>query len=209
MKRALSVRDILDKRYRTFPFEGKWREAFGEPERVGVWFIWGDSGNGKSSFVMQLCKELCKYDRVIFDSLEEGSCLTVQNSLRLHGMAEVSRRLAFVQEDMEALKARLRQHKSPGIVVVDSFQYTRMTYRDYIALKETFPEKLFIFISHANGKNPRGDAAVGVMYDATLKIWVEGGVAFSKGRFKGSTGEYVAYPELAGRYWADRDKGKI
>lgn len=209
MKRALSVRDILDKRYRTFPFEGKWREAFGEPERVGVWFIWGNSGNGKSSFVMQLCKELCKYDRVIFDSLEEGSCLTVQNSLRLHGMAEVSRRLAFVQEDMEALKARLRQHKSPGIVVVDSFQYTRMTYRDYIALKETFPEKLFIFISHANGKNPRGDAAVGVMYDATLKIWVEGGVAFSKGRFKGSTGEYVAYPELAGRYWADRDKGKI
>lgn len=209
MKRALSVRDILDKRYRTFPFEGKWREAFGEPERAGVWFIWGNSGNGKSSFVMQLCKELCKYDRVLFDSLEEGSCLTVQNSLRLHGMAEVSRRLAFVQEDMEALKARLRQHKSHNIVVVDSFQYTRMTYRDYIALKEAFPEKLFIFISHANGKNPRGDAAVGVMYDATLKIWVEGGVAFSKGRFKGSTGEYVAYSELAGRYWADRDKGKI
>lgn len=209
MKRALSVKDILDKRYRTFPFEGKWREAFGEPERAGVWFIWGNSGNGKSSFVMQLCKELCKYDRVLFDSLEEGSCLTVQNSLRLHGMAEVSRRLAFVQEDMEALKARLRQHKSHNIVVVDSFQYTRMTYRDYIALKEAFPEKLFIFISHANGKNPRGDAAVGVMYDATLKIWVEGGVAFSKGRFKGSTGEYVAYSELAGRYWADRDKGKI
>lgn len=209
MKRALSVRDILDKRYRTFPFEGKWQEAFGEPERAGVWFIWGNSGNGKSSFVMQLCKELCKYDRVLFDSLEEGSCLTVQNSLRLHGMAEVSRRLAFVQEDMEALKARLRQHKSHNIVVVDSFQYTRMTYRDYIALKEAFPEKLFIFISHANGKNPRGDAAVGVMYDATLKIWVEGGVAFSKGRFKGSTGEYVAYSELAGRYWADRDKGKI
>lgn len=209
MKRALSVRDILDKRYRTFPFEGKWRDAFGEPERAGVWFIWGNSGNGKSSFVMQLCKELCRYDRVLFDSLEEGSCLTVQNSLRLHGMAEVSRRLAFVQEDMETLKARLRQHKSPGIVVVDSFQYTRMTYRDYIALKETFPEKLFIFISHANGKNPRGDAAVGVMYDATLKIWVEGGVAFSKGRFKGSTGEYVAYPELAARYWADRDKGKV
>ncbi len=209
MKRALSVRDILDKKYRTFPFEGKWREAFGEPERTGVWFIWGNSGNGKSSFVMQLCKELCKYDRVLFDSLEEGSCLTVQNSLKIHGMAEVSRRLSFIQDDMEALKARLRQHKSPGIVIVDSFQYTRMSYRDYIALKEAFPDKLFIFTSHANGKVPRGDAAVGVMYDATLKVWVEGGVAFSKGRFKGSTGEYVAYPELAGRYWADRDKGKI
>ena len=74
MKRALSVRDILDKKYNTFPFEGKWKEAFGTPERVGVWFIWGNSGNGKTSFVMQLCKELCKYDRVVYNSLEEGAC---------------------------------------------------------------------------------------------------------------------------------------
>mgnify|MGYP000181754532 FL=1 len=180
MKRALSVRDILDKKYNTFPFEGKWKEAFGTPERVGVWFIWGNSGNGKTSFVMQLCKELCKYDRVVYNSMEEGACLTVQNNLKMHGMSEVSRRLAFIQEDMEALKARLRRHKSYNIVVVDSFQYTRMSYRDYIALKEAFPGKLFIFISHAQGKNPRGDAAVGLMYDATLKIWVEGGIAFSK-----------------------------
>ena len=87
MKRALSVRDILDKKYNTFPFEGKWKEAFGTPERVGVWFIWGNSGNGKTSFVMQLCKELCKYDRVVYNSLEEGACLTVQNNLKMHGMS--------------------------------------------------------------------------------------------------------------------------
>ena len=55
MKRALSVKDILDKKYNTFPFEGKWKAAFGTTERVGVWFIWGNSGNGKTSFVMQLC----------------------------------------------------------------------------------------------------------------------------------------------------------
>ena len=203
MKRALSVRDILDKKYDTFPFEGKWKEAFGKPERVGVWFIRGNSGNGKTSFVMQLCKELCKYDRVVYDSLEEGACLTVQNNLKMHGMSEVSRRLAFVQEDMEALKTRLRRHKSYNIVVVDSFQYTRMSYRDYIALKEAFPGKLFIFISHARGKNPKGDAAESVMYDATLKIWIEGGKAFSKGRFIGETGEYIAYPKLAEEYWSD------
>ena len=53
---------------------------------------------------MQLCKELCKYDRVVYNSLEEGACLTVQNNLKMHGMSEVSRRLAFIQEDMEALK---------------------------------------------------------------------------------------------------------
>ena len=126
----------------------------------------------------------------------------------MHGMSEVSRRLAFIQEDMEALKKRLRQHKSYNIVVVDSFQYTRMSYRDYITLKEAFPNKLFIFISHAKGKNPKGDAAESVMSDATLKIRVEGGKAFSKGRFIGETGEYVAYPKLAERYWSDKNKSK-
>lgn len=193
MKRAMSVRDILDKKYETFPFEGKWEDAFDRPERQGVWFIWGNSGNGKTSFVMQLCKELCKYDRVAFNSLEEGTCLTVQNSLKRFGMAEVSRRLSFIKEDIPALKERLRRHKSFNIVVVDSIQYTQMTYKDYIRLKEEFPDKLFIFISHARGKNPKGDAATSVMYDADLKIWVEGYVAYSKGRYRGCTGQYTIW----------------
>ena len=69
MKRALNVRDILNKKYDVFPFEGKWKDAFDTPEVRGCWFVWGNSGNGKTSFVMQLCKELCKYDRVAFNSL--------------------------------------------------------------------------------------------------------------------------------------------
>ena len=154
MRRALNVRDILNKKYDVFPFEGKWKDAFDTPEVRGCWFVWGNSGNGKTSFVMQLCKELCKYDRVAFNSLEEGTSLTVQNNLRRFGMAEVSRHLAFIKEDIPTLKIRLRRHKSFNIVIIDSFQYTQMTYRDYIQLKEEFPDKLFVFISHARGKNP-------------------------------------------------------
>lgn len=201
MKRALNVNDILKKEFPTFPFEGKWEAAFGHPERTGVWFIWGNSGNGKTSFVMQLVKELCKWDRAAFDSLEEGTSLTVQNNLKRHGMAEVNRRLLFINEDMNALKDRLSKHRSVNIVVIDSFQYTQMSYRDYISLKTMFPDKLFIFISHAKGKMPKGDAAISVMYDASLKIWIEGYKAFSMGRFIGETGEYTIWEERAQRYW--------
>ena len=121
MRRALNVRDILNKKYDVFPFEGKWKDAFDTPEVRGCWFVWGNSGNGKTSFVMQLCKELCKYDRVAFNSLEEGTSLTVQNNLRRFGMAEVSRHLAFIKEDIPTLKIRLRRHKSFNIVIIDSF----------------------------------------------------------------------------------------
>ncbi len=201
MKRALSVKEVLSMKKDTFPFEGQWADAFGQPERTGVWFVWGNSGNGKSSFVMQLCKELCKYERVAYNSLEEGDSLTMQNSLRLHGMMEANRRFLLLCEPMEELKARLRRKKSPGVVVVDSFQYTGMSYRDYITLKEAFRDKLFIFISHAKGMNPRGDAAMSVMYDASLKIWIEGYKAFSKGRFIGPAGEYTIWEEGAREYW--------
>ncbi len=205
MKRAPTVNEVLKGKKKTFAFEGAWREAFGEPERTGVWFIWGNSGNGKSSFVMQLCKELSRFDRVAYDSLEEGDSLTMKQSLLRHNMQECKSRFHLLNaESIADLETRLYKRKSFNIVVIDSFQYTQMSYRDYIKLKEAHKDKLLIFVSHAKGRAPRGNAAESVMYDASLKIWVEGFKAFSKGRFFGSKGEYTIWDEGAERYWGDK-----
>jgi hypothetical protein len=205
MGRALTVSEVLRQKKHTFHFEGSMYDAFGEPECNGVWFIWGNSGNGKSSFVMQLCKELCRFDRVAYDSLEEGDSLTMKQNLLRAGMKECGRRFSLLNaESITDLKKRLDRRKSFNIVVIDSFQYTQMSYRDYIRLKEQYRNKLLIFISHAKGRAPRGSAAESVMYDATLKIWVEGFKAFSKGRFIGPKGNYTIWNEGAERYWGDK-----
>lgn len=171
-------------RKETLGLTGAWAEAFGEPERVGVWFIWGKSGNGKSSFVMQLCKELTKFGRVAYDSLEEGAGLTMQNALRRYGMADVNRRFQVLDcEPVSDLGERMDRRKSPDFYVIDSFQYTQMSYKEYQSFKEAHRDKLLIFVSHADGHNPDGRSAKKVMYDAALKIYVEGFRAFSKGRF--------------------------
>ena len=191
MGRALTVKEVLNKKRQTFPFDGKWADAFGQPERTGVWFIWGRSGNGKTSFVMQLIAELCKYDRVAFDSMEEGDSLSMRQKLVRHGLSKVGSRFHLLNaEPMTELKERLARRKSYNIIVIDSFQYTQMSYRDYIQFKDL----------------PRGSAAEGVMYDATLKIWVEGFKAFSKGRFIGQTGEFTIWDEGAERYWGETNK---
>ena len=210
MGRALTAKEVLTKKFKTFPFTGKWQDAFGEPERTGVWLIWGRSGNGKSSFVMQMCKELSKFGRVAYNSLEEGASRTMQMSLARHGMVDAGHRFALLNaESMEDLDARLEKRKSYDIVVIDSFQYTMMTYRDYIGFKTRHKDKLIIFISHASGKMPMGKSAVSVMYDASLKIWVEGFKAFSKGRFFGKTGEYTIWDEGAEKYWGEPSELKI
>lgn len=203
MARALSVSEVLKMKKATLPLTGEWEEAFGVPERVGVWIIWGHSGNGKSSFVMQLCKELAKFGKVAYNSLEEGTSLTMKNTLQRFGMAEVNNKLLLLCESMEELSERLSKRRSPDFVIIDSFQYTQMTYKEYIKLKEKHRDKLLVFISHAEGKFPEGRSAKKVMYDSSLKVWVEGYRAISKGRFFGPKGHYTIWPEKAIEYWGE------
>lgn len=202
MRRAKSVSEILNTRIPSFPFEGDWYQAFARPERNGVWIVWGNSGNGKTSFVMQLCKYLCQFGRVAYNSLEEGAGLTMQNTLIRFGMAKVNRRFLLLDnEPLEELSIRLKRRKSPNVIVIDSFQYTQLTYKQYIAFKEMHRDKLIIFISHADGKVPLGRSAHSVMFDASLKVYIEGYRAFSKGRFMGPTGQFDIWPEKALEYW--------
>ena len=200
-RNAKGVRELLSMKFETLAFEGTWYDAFGTPERRGVWMVWGNTGNGKTSFVMQLCKELCRFGRVAYDSLEEGACLTMQNTLKRFNMQEVNRRFLLLDaEPLDQLSLRLKRQKAPDFVVIDSFQYTQMTYAQYIRFKEQHRNKLLIFISHASGKNPDGRSAKKVAFDASLKIYAEGYRAFSKGRFIGPVGHYDVWPEEAARY---------
>jgi hypothetical protein len=203
MNRAMSVTDMLRMKKETYPFDGVWAEAFGEPEKNGVWFIWGRSGSGKTSFTMKLCKELAKFGKVAYDSLEEGFSLTMKNALVKAGMQDVARRFVLLCEGMEELDTRLSRRKSPDIVVIDSFQYTQMSFKDYQDFKDRHRDKLLIFISQADGNKPAGRTAVSVMYDATLKIWVEGYRAISKGRYFGNKGYYTIWEERAKAYWGE------
>ena len=201
LRRALSVSEILKMKKKLLTMTGEWYDAFGTTEFCGVWFIWGNSGNGKSTFVMKLCRELCNFGNVLYVSLEEGTSLTLQNTLRREGMIEANRRLKIIRgESMDELSERLSQRKSADFVVIDSFQYTQMTYKAYLKFKEKHPNKLLIFISHADGKNPSGRSAKSVMYDASLKVWVEGYRAVSKGRFIGKKGYYTIWDEGSRKY---------
>lgn len=202
-RNAKGVRELLSMKFETLPFEGAWYDAFGTPERRGVWIIWGNTGSGKTSFVMKLCKELCRFGRVVYNSLEEGICLTMQNTVRRSGMLEANRRFLLVCESMDELSLRMKRQKSPDFVVIDSFQYTQMTYAQYIKFKEQHRNKLLIFISHASGQNPDGRSAKKVAFDASLKIYVEGMRAKSKGRFIGPLGYFDIWPEEAAAYYGE------
>jgi 2-phosphoglycerate kinase len=202
MKNAISIDAILKKKFKDIDFTGDWLNSFGDPERSGVWIMWGHSGNGKTSFAMQLAKELTNYGKVAYASMEEKTRKTMQKAIIRHNMKEVKKDFILLEDNIEELKERLRKQKSPHIIFIDSYQYTGLTKREYIALKEEFANKLFIFISHAEGKHPEGRAAKFVRYDADIKIRIEGYKAFPVSRFGGGE-PFTIWEQGANEYWGE------
>lgn len=209
MKRAISVAELLKKKFIELPLQGAWRELIGAPERSGVWIIWGDSFNGKSSFCMQLAKELARHGKINYNAMEEGARKSMQEAMLRNHMKELNGSFAITQESIDEMRERLHKRRSPEITFIDSLQYSELTKPTYKALKAEFPEKLFVFVSHAEGKFPLGRFANFVRYDADVKIRIEGYKAFCMSRLAhGISQPYTIWEEGAREYWLDYEKQK-
>ncbi len=217
--KAKTPYDLKRKTYKLYKMEGEWKQAFSYPSAVGLWFIWGGSGNGKTSFLIQTMNALLhtpyitvkngkqiseddNRDKILYNSLEEGDDHTQYEAWKRGGLLD-AKRIQLVQEPIEKLTARLNKRQSPRIVVIDSYQYTHLSFKEFLKFINQFPNKLFIVNSHAEGKNPEGRPAKKVMFHASLKIWIEGYKAFSKGRYIGETGEYTIWQNGADEYYGN------
>ncbi len=185
-QRAVSVSQLYKARFKGLDFDGAFFDSFGRPELTGSWLVWGNSGNGKTRFALQLAKYLCQFGRVAYNSLEEGNSMSLQQAVMDVDFSPVSRRMIFLdKEPIEEMIARLKKRKSPDVMIIDSVQYTGLKYADYVELMSMFRRKLFILISHADGKLPEGRVAKSIRYDANVKVWIEGYMAFPMSRYGG------------------------
>jgi replicative DNA helicase len=204
INRAYSVDNIESKKFIELQLDKIWEVFFGVAVASGVWIIFGESGNGKTALTMQIAKALAHRQKVAFNSLEMSTSKALVDAVRTHKMSEVKKNFIILdRESIEDLKIRLRKKQAPSVVIIDSLQYADMTKKQYKELKEEFQKKvLFIFISHADGRKPKGALAEFIRYDADIKIRVEGFKAFAISRFGGGE-PYVIWPEAAAKYWID------
>lgn len=196
-RRAIPVNELLSTKFRGLPFEGKWYESFGCPELTGTWIIWGNSGNGKTRFALQLAKYLAGFCKVAYNSLEEGISLSLRTAIEQVNFNGSGKNLLLLdKEPVSELMTRLARPRSPEVVIIDSLQYTGMSYKEYKVLRDRYRRKLFVLISHAEGKMPEGRVAKSVRFDAMCKIWIEGYVAYPVSRYGGGE-PYVIWEEGA------------
>lgn len=202
LSRALSISALLAKKYATYQLTDLFYQAFDTPEINSVWFIYAASTSGKTTFVWQLIKELAPNARILYNSLEEGEKLTLQKTVRRVGMPPALRRkVIIVRESLAQVTDRLNRQKAPGIIIIDSWQYTMANFSEYVAFKAACEGRTLIVVSQTEGRKPAGRTAERIRFDADLKIWVEGFRAFSQGRYIGPLGHYDIWPEGAAKHW--------
>lgn len=204
LKRAISVDELLSKRFKTMKFSGAWAASLGTMvERSGSWIIYGESGHGKTDFSLQLAKYLTQFGKVAYDTIEEGARLTFQKALNRQELTkQEKRRFIILHESIEELRLRLKRQKSPDFIIIDSLQFSFITKKQYVDLMEEFPKKLFIWISHAEGKKPLGTLAIWVEYHADIKMRVQGFRTLVKSRYEGNE-DFIINEELSAKYWND------
>ena len=198
-------------KFKPVEFEGEWKASFGKPVLSGSWLVYGGSGSGKTTFMLQLAKYLTNFSKVIYDSIEQGLTLSFQRAWERVKMIEVGNDFVLVEKEntKKDIWDRLAKRKSPNVIIIDSVNYMlNFTKREYEQLLNNFPNKLFIFVAHEKNKQPMGSLANFIRYNSDIKIHVEGYKAFITTRFedseKGEGGKpYTIWEKGAKDYWAE------
>jgi uridine kinase len=201
MKKALTVTNIINQKVTLIDFAKNYPQlyqAFGNPQNKGIWFVWGGSGSGKSSLILDLAKAFSGKIKTIHNELEEDlDDLDFINRMRLKNMQDVKDNFLTASYNYEELCTYLDKRDSPKVVVINSATYFFKDLQQYFEFANKYKRRKIIIISGmAKGNNPYSELETKIMYDANKKIFVSGYLALCKGRTIGPNGgTYVIWAE--------------
>lgn len=212
--KILSIKNVEDAKFQYIPFEGEWFQAFGRPERSGCWIIYGKSGQGKTHFALMLARELERLGmRVLFISLEMGLQSDFKSEIKQAGIYSGTSRIQLSSDcdGISDLESEITKQRSADVVFVDSVQYLGdqcgVKAKDIIALRKKYPRKMFIFISHVEGKEVEGPMAYDIKKDSFRRIYIEGFKATHIARGAGGPRKYfIIWDKGYQRYWLENIK---
>lgn len=203
--KTFSINSLLQSEFKTYELSEKWLKSLGKPARNFKMIIWGQSGSGKTTFSIQLARELQQYGKVYYNSVEQGKAESLKKACVENGLhKDMNIRFGNRQSWEEMLNTIDRTY--PKFVFIDSMQYVYkmndgelignlgLTTKMYTELKNRYKKRdlAFIFVSHQEGKDPKGKYAKAIRYDVDIKCHVENGVAKADSRF-GITEPYYIF----------------
>ena len=148
MTKKLSVTAILTKKYKILDIPAEVKNVVGTLPDPFTMIVGGQPKNGKTSFVMWLCKRLAAAGySVFYSSREEGDSKTIQDAYILANMEEVKGKVMLGDTYyFDDLWEDLERRGSAKVVVIDSIDYMKLTLEQFKKLTERFKTKCFIIV---------------------------------------------------------------
>lgn len=199
LKKVLTVANVQNQSVTRLDWVGEFLNAFGRPQNRGLWFVWGGSGSGKSSFVMQLAKALAQLFSVLYNLLEEepDDSDYIDRTIQFN-MQDVKDNFHTANYNtIEQLDVYCEKRNSAKVIIIDSIVYLTKDWDAWFAFKKKWEKKkILIVVGHAKGKNPKTEFEDKIMFDAKMKIFITGYLAICKGRTIGKNGgKFIVYKE--------------
>lgn len=173
--RYLSIGQLKAKSYETIDLGERFRPLIGLIQTKFVLTLYGTSGCGKSVFAIQLCQELSKHGKVLYNSHEEQDNKTFQH--RVNEFAIDSKKITIaVSVPFDEMLRKIKQGRY-SYAVIDSVQFMAFTYDQLKQLKEFGKKKKkfgIIMVSFGNQKyNPKN--AVDHLHASDVKMYFKNG----------------------------------
>lgn len=216
--KVLGTVQFQQKTFKLLNYVGKFMRTLGNIPAAFMMVIYGESGNGKTEACIQLAKELTRYyKKVAWISYEQGHGFDLQTAINRNMMEEVAGKFLIIDPSLnrqrkypnepgnlemksffEELCDFLSKKGSPPVVFIDSLDYLRLTWEQYVYLKETFgSKKTIIFIAHASGSKPKLRITEQIYYDGGFAFLVKKYIMYvMKNRF-GGFDPYVIWEDKA------------
>ncbi|MBL0144898.1 MAG: hypothetical protein IPP48_03220 [Chitinophagaceae bacterium] len=212
MGKKIGLKQMTQKVYNeVVGLSAEMKASLGDIEDAFDMICWGDSGNGKTNFNLEVVAQLCTAldCKAVYVSWEEGHGKSLRDALIRHNLLErIGNRLEILDGGtFEEVKAIIAKRKSAKIWVFDSIQASEWTQHQCAELKKDFvlsrKKKIFLYVSWAQGKFPKGATAESVKFYANIKVWVEKFIAFPTGRYGGNK-NYIIWPDGAVKRWGKK-----
>jgi energy-coupling factor transporter ATP-binding protein EcfA2 len=184
MGSSISIHSIMGKKYPTYDFTPELISIIGDAEKNFKMIVWGQSGNGKTTFVANLCKILTAYGKVYYNSVEQGEGKSIQDMARLCKLDQCEKGSFVIgdRDTFDEMVIKLETNRC-RFAVIDSAQYMDLSIVQYKFLIQKFKRKSFIIISWEKGSEPKGEAAQAMRYMVDIKCRVHKGIAYVDSRF--------------------------
>ncbi|HBL74282.1 MAG: hypothetical protein A2W90_18180 [Bacteroidetes bacterium GWF2_42_66] len=123
--RIISIKTLKEKKYETIDL-GEYNKLFGIIQSKFIITLYGPSGSGKSVYALQLCEELTKHGKLLYNSHEERDKKTIQDRVINFNINSPKIALGVSLPFAVMLDKIKKNHYS--YLVIDSIQYMEFTY---------------------------------------------------------------------------------